>query len=257
MNWAAWWTEHRDLVLGIVIGGAISLLINWFFFRMGKKPKRLSWEVMRRERMDNVVTPTPGYEDEEVVDRCWFLVRVGNTGKDDIVAEDFPAPMSIDFGTRPLQGSGNVRARSNPDVNDPLRFDTGSSNRFDFKPTLLNPGEWLDFQFVAEGDMTPPTITARFAGQSSPISEMRRLGSYPVFFFVIWLLIAITFTIILAVEYFIVEVEPSSFRLQLISAISTLIVFTIIIVVQNWRERSPWRKMEKQPDESPVDSESS
>jgi gas vesicle protein len=48
---AAWWSQYWDFVVGIVIGGVLGFLANWFFYRKSKKSKRLSWEGLSRNRI--------------------------------------------------------------------------------------------------------------------------------------------------------------------------------------------------------------
>jgi hypothetical protein len=41
MDWAAWWADHGEAVINLIVGAVIGGTINWVFFRRAEKPKRL------------------------------------------------------------------------------------------------------------------------------------------------------------------------------------------------------------------------
>lgn len=169
MDWAAWWAEHWEFVLGIVIGGALGALINWIFYRKAEKPKRLAWEVMSANR---IIHAEPNqrkrlkvvYEDQDVESPNIIVLRIGNGGKKEIVADDFPEPIWVDFGEAKIIGI-DTSARSNEKVAGKIVLDPSNFGRFGFTPRLFNRDEWIEFQFVTDGPLVTPKLYARYAGQ--------------------------------------------------------------------------------------------
>jgi hypothetical protein len=98
-----WWTANGELVLGIVLGGIVGVVIQWYFHRRAEKPKRLGWELVSSNRIisaseyqrKNLLVTYMGREVENPHVLC---LRIVNTGKQEVRASDFIEPISFDFG---------------------------------------------------------------------------------------------------------------------------------------------------------------
>jgi hypothetical protein len=102
VDWAAWWIAHGEAVITLIVGAVIGGIINWVFFRRAEKPKRLSWEVMSRNRLISADAEERGrlevlHDGDPVDEPNIIIVRLGNTGKREILEADFPYPIRLDF----------------------------------------------------------------------------------------------------------------------------------------------------------------
>jgi hypothetical protein len=179
VDWAAWWIAHDEAVITLIIGAVIGAFVNWFFFRRAEKPKRLSWEVMSHNPIISADAQERGrlkvlYDGDPVDEPNIIVVRLGNTGKREILGTDFPEPIRLDFrGANVLTVQG-VRC-SNPGIAAQCIEDpTEPPSVVLLRPELLNSGEWLDMKFVTDGELKKPKIDVRFAGQSDQAADLRR-----------------------------------------------------------------------------------
>lgn len=90
-------------------------------------------------------------------------VRLGNTGKVELKADDFDKPVSISFDKSILL-QVLVSGRSSEDIDPDL---VQTSNSISFTPSLLNPREWIEYQLITDGQRETPTVYARVAGNGS------------------------------------------------------------------------------------------
>jgi hypothetical protein len=164
-------------VLGIVIGAVVGLLANWFFYRKAKKSKRLSWEILSMNRIIQASDLarekfTVLHGDTEVKDPNLFVIRIGNTGTEAVLAAHFgeKGSITVDFSPAKLLLLDVVR-RSDPDISDHLLVQ--NAHDMVYLPEYLNPNEWLDFQFITDGELQRPQIKGRFSDSTHPFREVR------------------------------------------------------------------------------------
>lgn len=173
MDWGAWWGEHGELVLGIVVGGIISAIVSWIYYRKAEKPKRLAYEIRSNSRMistdrDERKNLQVIYNGARVKNPNLTVVRVANIGKQDIVAEDFRnSPIKIRFDSS-LVLSVTPSDQQNPRITGQLAEIPGS-NAVGVMPDHLKSNEWFDVRIVTDGDPIEPEIEARVVGETHPI----------------------------------------------------------------------------------------
>lgn len=173
MDWGAWWGEHGELVLGIVVGGIISAIVSWIYYRKAEKPKRLAYEIRSNSRMistdrDERKNLQVIYNGARVRNPNLTVVRVANIGKQDIVAEDFRnSPIKIRFDSS-LVLSVTPSDQQNPRITGQLAEIPGS-NAVGVMPDHLKSNEWFDVRIVTDGDPIEPEIEARVVGETHPI----------------------------------------------------------------------------------------
>lgn len=91
-------------------------------------------------------------------------VRLGNTGKIELKSDDFDGPVRIGFNSSDILQI-RISGRSSDAINPSVSKDTPKS--ICFTPTLLNPGEWIEYQLIKDGALEAPTVHARVAGHGS------------------------------------------------------------------------------------------
>ena len=173
MDWGAWWGEHGELVLGIVVGGIIGAIVSWIYYRKAETPKRLAYEIRSNSRMistdrDERRNLQVIYNGARVKNPNLTIVRVANIGKQDIVAEDFRnSPIKIRFDSSHVL-SATPSDQQNPRITGQLAEIPGS-NAVGVMPDHLKSNEWFDVRIVTDGDPIEPEIEARVVGETHPI----------------------------------------------------------------------------------------
>lgn len=105
------------------------------------------------------------FEGKDVSSPFITQVRLGNTGKVELKADDFDGPIRISFNDSVIlqvRLSGRSSEAINPAVSKDASFKSIS-----FTPTLLNSGEWIEYQLIADGPLEAPKVYARVAGNDS------------------------------------------------------------------------------------------
>lgn len=92
-------------------------------------------------------------------------VRLGNTGKIELKADDFDGPIRISFNSSVIL-QVRLSGRSSTAIN-PTVLKDASSKSISFTPTLLNAGEWIEYQLITDGALETPHVHARVAGHGS------------------------------------------------------------------------------------------
>ena len=173
MDWGAWWGEHGELVLGIVVGGIIGAIVSWIYYRKAETSKRLAYEIRSNSHMistdrDERRSLQVIYNGARVKNPNLTIVRLANIGKQDIVAEDFRnSPIKIRFDSS-LVLSVTPSDQQNPRITGQLAEIPGS-NAVGVMPDHLKSNEWFDVRIVTDGDPIEPEIEARVVGETHPI----------------------------------------------------------------------------------------
>lgn len=114
-------------------------------------------------------------------------IHIRNTGKKPIEDSDFKEPIKViasEDGSRQLPGlivDLRVTRTSHPGIHPPTYVSVGTEDTRSFTPALLNPGDWLEVQVIADKTGDPPlTVTSWIKGQSRPMRLRPELAGTPL-----------------------------------------------------------------------------
>lgn len=165
-----WLGEQFGNILGI-----LGLITGVWFFLLSRKPKRFGYQVISKTRIlahqSRALPLQVVYDGREVSSPNIIVLRVGNTGKAEIRAQDYDGLVEMEFRSSHILSS-TVSGQSD----DAITVDLGMEGRnaVTFSPPLLNPGEWIELQFVTDGPLEIPKIHSRVAGQSGTASDVEK-----------------------------------------------------------------------------------
>jgi hypothetical protein len=111
------------------------------------------------------------YGSEDVTAPYITVLRVGNLGSEEVKADEFDDPITIDFPRGKLLAY-DVIDKSKPKIKPILTEDRDHSNRITLEPLLLNGHEWIDIQCVTDGDPGIPEVQSRVAGETKTMVGM-------------------------------------------------------------------------------------
>jgi len=181
-----WLKDHWEFLVGALIGlpGVFAL---WY----QRRPNTLDYRILlntplltRHNSILNVPL-TINYLNNPMEKPHLLRVRVINTGKHAVRADDYASPITI-----AVEGA-DVYDISMPDMSPPgvvdLLNDADRSvappiphplNVFVIRPKLLNPGDWFEVQDLCEGKPTKVTVSSRYTNLSRPmavVNERRQM----------------------------------------------------------------------------------
>lgn len=154
------------IALGLAV---ISILVSWYFGKRAEREKALTVRYVAvrplltdpRKSEKLVVT----YEDQ-VVEQPWFLTaRLENTGNTPIIEDDIDTLLLLQFPAGRVLGV-DIGATNPPGI--PAAA-IQQASEVEIEPTLLNPGDYISFDVLLDGDPKLPTALVRVVGVSRPI----------------------------------------------------------------------------------------
>jgi hypothetical protein len=156
--------------LGALIVGLVGIILAIRF--RPRQSKGLGW---RYQSANRIIRVTPAelnklrlrvvYGERNIDDPNIIVLRILNAGHQEIREDDFDRPITIEFKESQLLAL-DVIGQSSPSMEVSFKLDTSAPNRVTLNPLLLNVGDWLELQFVTDGDIEQPSIGARIAGQT-------------------------------------------------------------------------------------------
>ena len=192
----AGWVGFVSLLVGIA-----ALVTGFLFYWWSRRPKRFAWELVSRIQLlgsdyDGLrLRLVHGADDTVVEQPNVVVIRIRNNGKVELVSADYDVPVEVRFkdclviGAKYSDPSGVLR---------PTEITLGDKAA-SFTPSLLNPGEWFEIQFVTDGPLEIPEVVARVAGQTKKVQEMTSARDHllvrSIFFLVAGFLGLFTFSI--------------------------------------------------------------
>jgi len=105
------------------------------------------------------------YGEQNVKNPNIIVLRIANAGRREIRVDDFDQPITVQFKDSRLLAL-DVIGQSSAGMTISFKVDTGHPNRVLLNPMLLNAGEWIDLQFLTDGAIEEPSVTARIVGQT-------------------------------------------------------------------------------------------
>jgi hypothetical protein len=250
LDWLSKYTA--ELVIGAVffVFGAIA---QWW---LGRRRKTLDWQLKIDESLvhPTVQRYTPGLsvtvDDLDLEQPRIVLLRIVNSGKDEVRADEYTKPITIEV---PGAGIADaiVTAVSEPDVYElrSIRHDNASTADpladimtlpVSLVPELLNQGDWIELQLLVAGVQGAPEVSARFAGQTRKMknvrSEYRFEGRRAV------VSISISLALLIAISVFTI-IAPWSDRYERALTYSVIITGAIILstAIRNLTRLMWWR----------------
>ena len=167
--------------LGLSVG-LLGVVITLLVYLWQRRPKRLDYRVVNNLAvLTEHATPMRrklkmDYEGVQMSDPHIVTIRIQNTGKVAVVADDYVQPIRMRYeNVRASPLDGSIAAESTPGICESL-FDTdGEEESFEpvMVPELMNPGDWFEAQFVSDGDPGEIHVSCRFKDQSRPMKDMR------------------------------------------------------------------------------------
>lgn len=149
--------------------GVVGVVTGFLFYWWSRRPKKFGWQIMNQTP---ILSTGSGhlplkvvFDGQDVSSPYITQVRLGNTGKIELKADDFDGPVRISFNNSVIlqvRNSGRSSEAINPALSKPA-----SSKSISFTPTLLNQGEWIEYQLIMDGELETPEIYARVAGHGS------------------------------------------------------------------------------------------
>jgi hypothetical protein len=168
-----WVSDNAALVIGTVLN-VLGLLAGVLFWRLGRRPKTLDWELVDHGSMVKVaaarsVNLEVRWEGRDVSSPALATVRILNTGKEHIQASDFVQPLSINVSGGELLSADITNVPTEDFLDSPL---VRNASQVSIVPKLLNRSESFSVQLFVDGSNPEITVAARVAGLSRPIRRM-------------------------------------------------------------------------------------
>lgn len=166
------WVGIGGLVLGMA-GVVLAILFR------PRQSKGLGWKYQSANR---IIRATQAQRDrlplkvvygaQDVDNPNIIILRISNAGRQEIRVDDYDRPITIDFKKSKLLAL-DVIGQSSPSMSVTFRINTSVPNRVTLNPILLNAEEWIDLQFVTDGDIERPPVEARIVGQTNDPFDIR------------------------------------------------------------------------------------
>lgn len=165
-----WWLSSSGWLIGVI--GVVLAVVAWV---RPYRSKMLAWDVISNTPIAAVPTGAGHeleitYSGRPVKSAHLLVVRLQNTGREAVEVDDYAQLVRFEFSDRSELLTHNVVGESAP-LDPTFRVDTQHPRRVELNPLLLNPGDWLDVQFVTDGPGAVPSATTRIANQTR---ELRR-----------------------------------------------------------------------------------
>lgn len=112
------------------------------------------------------------YGERNVENPNIIVLRISNAGIREIRVDDFDRPITVQFKDSKLLAL-DVIGQSSPSMTISFKVDTSHPNRVLLNPLLLNTREWIELQFLTDGPIERPPVTARIVGQTGVPFDIR------------------------------------------------------------------------------------
>jgi hypothetical protein len=174
-----WWAIHGEQLVWAVVGIAAGLAISGAFYYLQRRKKTLDWMSVTNAPLLNTRAKLADglsiyWMNRPVSRPSIMIIRIKNTGREAIRAEDFAQPISMAFDK--VQVLVAIVSETSPNLGDisPIHEvgDSGIIDRITIEPRLLNPGEWFDIQLLFDGKAGYPSVSTRFADQSRSMKQV-------------------------------------------------------------------------------------
>ena len=172
-----WWSHHGDAVVSTSVGVLTTTLISVVVFRYQRTFRRLSYSVIARQRL----VPLTGYQEYSdlqiqfrqnpangpwiVIREPWIvIVRIINTGRQDVGPTDITKPISADVGNNTIIRDARVTDSTPEDVYEAKPLEVDEIGRPFLAPVAINRGDSIKIQLLLDGEPEKVAIVGRGVG---------------------------------------------------------------------------------------------
>jgi hypothetical protein len=172
-----WWSHHGDAVISTAVGALVTGLISFIVVKYQRTFRRLSYSVIARQRL----VPLTGYQEYSdlriqfrsnpagepwiVIREPWIvIVRIINTGRQDIGPTDITKPISIDVGNDTIIRDARVTDSTPEDVYEAKPLEVDEMGRPFLAPVVVNRGNSIKIQLLLDGEPEKVTVVGRGVG---------------------------------------------------------------------------------------------
>jgi hypothetical protein len=162
-----WISRNGDNILLTAVSIAIGVFFSWFFFWRQKQPKTLDWAIVSSVDL----TPDPGAGVPNELRVTWtgktpwpdrdpdikpfelnrgrmVIVRIQNTGKKELAAEDFVEPIRVYSDSNWIIAAIVIRMSRDGIVPRGVIEAAPDPHSRALTPRLMNPLDWIEIQLI-------------------------------------------------------------------------------------------------------------
>lgn len=175
-----WVQEHWEFVVGTLIA-LLGIAFGLVVYILQRQPKRMDYELWTNlpfvppsvAALDNKLQVL--YGNQIVNEPRIVSIRIKNTGKRAIKADDLATPVTIRYGGRRIVSASITNRYPEGLWNEIMEYepDDHVRNVLRIRMGLFNPGDWFDVQLVCEGPGSQVEVECRFADQQSPMRNVK------------------------------------------------------------------------------------
>jgi hypothetical protein len=165
-----WWSHHADAVISTVIGIIVTILVAAVIYIRQRTYRRLSYRVIARQRL----VPLTGYQEysdlqiqfkkNPVTDPWIVIIRIINTGRQDIAPDDITRPLSIDIGNNTSIRDTRVTGSTPENVYDAKPLEIDKMGRPFLERVAINRENTIQMQLLLDGQPEKVTVIGRGVG---------------------------------------------------------------------------------------------
>ncbi len=177
---APWIDRHGDAIWGGVVGVLATVVVGWIFYRLTVRPRRVDYlptsaesilAVSQTDRQDLpiVISMSDG---SIITDPNLVVIRVSNNGSREILKNEFVGYLKIQFREANVVYSA-IRRKSNEDLEVELvPAASEPPHSIAVEIGVFNKREWFEVQFITDGKVEYPSVTARYAGDIGKVRDL-------------------------------------------------------------------------------------
>lgn len=174
--------QHGEAIVSTAIGVAVTLAVAFFIFYLQRRRKTLDWASITNAPLTNPKLKLAGgltgqWEGKSVTDPYIMVLRILNTGGEEISDSDYTRPISFSFkqcsliSANPADSSDDVE----PEIAQFHAVEAGDA-KVTLEPIRLDRAEWFDIQFLFDGKAKYPDVDVKIFGHTRPAKRI-----YPAF----------------------------------------------------------------------------
>ena len=165
-----WWSHHADAVISTVVGIIATIFVAAVVYIRQRTYRRLSYRVIARQRL----VPLTAYQEysdlqiqfkrNPVTDPWIVIIRIINTGHQDIGPNDITRPLSIDIGNNTIIRDARVTGSTPENVYEAKPLEIDEMGRPSLERVAINRDNTIQIQLLLDGQPEKVTVVGRGVG---------------------------------------------------------------------------------------------